>query len=731
LALAGDSSDNVPGVLGIGKKTAADLINEFGPLEQIIRLAPLIKQKSRREKIMAGQNLAILSKQLVTIDTKAPIDCTMADLRYFGIDQEKTRQLFLELDFNRLLHDTALFSKTSAATHTDNAAVGQHDVHVDRKAYRPITHPRAFAEILDQLRRARKVAIDTETDGLDSTTANLVGLALAWGKNHACYIPLAHSHHAAEEQLDLATVRKGLKEILSGSDKVIVAQNAKFDHKVLVRHGFVDFAIGGDPMLASYLLHQDQERHNLDDLSVKYLGHQPITFEEVCGPKKSRISFADVSLAVATEYAAEDADIALRLEELLLNGLEQQALDKLYFTLELPLEGVLSRMELTGVKVDAQVLQAVGRELKTRLLELESSAHNLAGIGFNLASPKQTAEILFDKLGLPVAKKTKTGYSTDSSVLERLAPFHPIARVLLEHRMCAKLINTYIETLPMLINTATGRLHTNYNQFVTATGRLSSSDPNLQNIPARTREGRRIRQAFIARPGHKLISLDYSQVELRLLAFVTQDPVLLDSFAKDEDVHQRTAQEIFEIDSAQVTKEQRDAAKTINFGLLYGMGAQRLSQTLGLPRKSAQDYLDKYFAKYAGILRWKNEALADARRKGEVRTLFGRKRSLPELSSRNAMEQARAERMAINTPIQGTAADIIKMAMIETDTYLRTLSQEAHLIMQVHDELIIEAPMELANELAISIAKIMSQGHGLDLNLKVDYGIADNWADAH
>ncbi len=521
-----------------------------------------------------GQALALLSKQLVTIDTDAPITCTIAELAYSGIDQEKTKQLFLELDFNRLLQDQSLFSESATESQDIRIDQSKRDSPMDKSAYWPITNKEMFDKVLNELRGAMKIAIDTETDGLDSTTANLVGIAISWGQNKACYIPIAHSRSIVPAQLDLATVRLGLNEILSNREKVFVAQNAKFDHKILVRHDFIDFKIGGDPMLASYLLHQDQERHNLDDLSEKYLGHKPITFEEVCGPKKSRISFADVPLPLATNYAAEDADVALRLETLLIKDVYHHMLDKLYFGMELPLEEVLGRMELTGVKVDAEVLAAVGRELKTRLLDLESQAYQMAGIGFNLGSPKQTAKILFETLALPVVKKTKMGYSTDSSVLERLASFHPIAGVLLEHRTCAKLINTYIETLPALINRNTGRLHTNYNQFVTATGRLSSSDPNLQNIPARTKEGRRIRQAFVAKPGCRLISLDYSQVELRLLAYVSNDPVLQDSFAKDEDVHRRTAAEIFDVDTIHVTKEQRDAAKTINFGLLYGMGAQ-------------------------------------------------------------------------------------------------------------------------------------------------------------
>lgn len=725
LALAGDTSDNVPGVYGIGKKTAAELVAEYGSLEKVLDMAPLIKQKSRREKIIEGRASALLSKKLVVLDNNVPLECSISETRYGGCDKEKLQSIFTELDFNRLLADKSLFGDHVATNQSTSP-----NSSVDRSKYLAITEEKDLAYVIDKLKNAPKIAIDTETDGLDSTTANLVGIALSWGKNEAAYIPIAHHASVIPVQLDINMVRVELEPILSDATKCIIAQNAKFDHKVLLRHGFADFVIGGDPMLESYLLHQDQEKHNLDDLSQKYLHHRPISFTEVCGEKSKQISFADVNLKAAVEYSAEDADVALRLEELLLGEIKSSSLDTLYRDFELPLEAVLSRMELRGVKLDTPKLFEVGEELQHRLVSLEHKAYEQAGSAFNLASPKQVSEILFDKLKLRSGKKTKTGYSTDASVLEELALQHELPGVLLEHRMLAKLINTYIETLPALINTTTGRIHTSYNQFVTATGRLSSSDPNLQNIPARTKEGRRIREAFIASPGCRLISLDYSQVELRILALVSQDPLLLDSFAKDQDVHSRTASEIFDVAPNDVTKYQRDAAKTINFGLLYGMGAHRLGQTLKIPRKEAQSYLDKYYERYAGVFRWKRDALMVAKEKHEVRTLFGRKRSLPELASKNALLQARGERMAINTPIQGTAADIIKKAMIDTDTHLRKSWPQSHLIMQVHDELIIEAQTKDAEKIAEQVALIMSSGHGLDVDLKVDFAIADNWADA-
>lgn len=726
LALAGDTSDNVPGVDGIGKKTAAELINEFGSLEQILQCAPLIKQKSRREKLIDGHKMALLSKQLVSIHCDAPISLGIEDLHYEGIDQEKTRTLFTELDFNRLLTDSRLFKSLKPEyKFVDEAPVSAQDI-VDRTAYFAVTEEETFSTLFETLKSVKKIAINTET----TTTCALVGISLAWGENRAAYIPLTHTDTDAK-QLPLGLVRDRLGNLLRDVDKTIVSQNAKFDHKILAQNGFGEFKIGGDPLLANYLLHQDQERHSIIDLSQKYLHHQPITYEEICGTKKAQIPFQDVRLEAATQYAAEDADLALRLEDKLLRDVNASSLSSLYHDLELPLEEVLSRMERKGVMLDAAVLSLAGKELRTRLMELEQKAHELAGAPFNLASPKQVAEVLFEKLALPTVKKTKTGHSTDSFVLEKIAEHHPIGKILLEHRMCAKLINTYVETLPLLIDRESGRLHTSYNQLVTATGRLSSSDPNLQNIPVRTKEGRVIRQAFVSAAGYQLISLDYSQVELRLLAFVSGDPVLLDSFARDQDVHRRTASEIFDVDPDTVTKEQRNAAKTINFGLLYGMGVHRLAQTLNIDRKLAQAYLDKYFARYAGILRWKTEALALAKRNCEVRTLFGRRRSLPELASRNQMEQARGERLAINTPIQGSAADIIKKAMIDTDAYIRAHKLDAALIMQVHDELVIEAREDIAEQLAHDIATIMSRGHGLDLLLKVDFGIAHDWDRAH
>lgn len=724
LALAGDTSDNIPGVAGIGKKTAVELIDEFGPVEKILEMAPLVKQNSRREKLIDGHRMALLSKKLVQIDCNVDIDCQMIDLRYDGIDQVKARELFTELDFNRLLNDKHIF------TNADVSSSFKPKTSLDRSHYRSIFTVEQLDKLLTDIKPVKKIAIDTETDSVDSMKAQLVGISLAWGENNAAYIPLHHDKNQVPSQIDPSVAQQKIAALLADPNKIFIAQNAKYDYKVLLLNGYGKLPIGGDPMLESYLLHQDNEKHNLDNLSDKYLHHQTIKYEDVCGEKKSAIPFAQVDIKNATEYASEDADVALRLEKLLLKDIEKEELSKLYFDLELPLEEVLARMEIQGVKIDTNQLRVLHGELKERLLTLEQEAYALACQEFNLASPKQVGEILFGRLGLSVVKKTKTGLSTDVSVLEKLAETHPLPKLLLDHRMCSKLINTYVETLPGLIYERTGRLHTSYNQFITATGRLSSSDPNLQNIPARTPEGRHIRQAFIAEPGKVIISLDYSQVELRLLALVSQDTVLLDSFAKDEDVHRRTASEIFDVSPDLVTKEQRNAAKTINFGLLYGMGVHKLAATLGIPRDKASTYLNKYFVKYAGVLQWKERALQEAHQTKMVRTLFGRKRKLSDLESSNKMLISRGERLAINTPIQGTAADIIKKAMIDTDQFLQAYP-DSHLIMQVHDELVIEALEKDAPIIAEKVSHIMSHGHGLNVDLKVEFGIGANWDIAH
>jgi DNA polymerase-1 len=727
LALAGDSSDNVPGVMGIGKKTAADLIGEYSSLENIYASLEQIKQESRRNKLLLGKEDAFLSKKLVTIDKDVALDCTISNLLYKGIDQKKSREIFSELDFSRLLNDEKLFPKEQLDFSLSAEALdvpAKALAFVDYTSYQLIVSKDQFTKLRAELRAVKKLGLATKIDDIDAMKAELLGLALSWGDNQAAYIP--KPARLNEGELSVADFRAFMLELLNDPKRTFVAENAKLHHKVLQCFGCPSMRISGDPMLASYLLHQSEERHQVKDLSEKYFSHPMQRLE-----KENKVRALELNFNQPQAADAEIADLSLRLEKLLAIELEKEGMAKLYHELELPLEEVLSKMESFGVLLDCAALELLKKDLQARILLIEEQIVIKSGQRINLSSPKQVAELLFEKLGLKALKKTKSGYSTDAFVLERLAVEHEVPKLLLEHRMIAKLINTYVDSLPKLINAKTGRVHTSYNQFVTATGRLSSSDPNLQNIPVRTSEGRRIRQAFIAPEGFELISLDYSQVELRLLAFVSQDPVLLDSFSRDQDVHKRTASEIFDCQPEEVSREQRSIAKTINFGLLYGMGVNKLAESLSIPRKLAQAYLEKYFQRYKAIMAWKTEALLKAKESGEVRTLFGRKRALPDLNSKNGLLRSRAERLAINTPIQGSAADIIKKAMIDCNAFLEAEHPKSRLIMQVHDELVIEAPKAQSAQIAERVSQIMSRGHGLELNLKVDFGIAANWDSAH
>ncbi len=721
LALAGDASDNVAGVRGIGGKTAALLVNEYGPLESILNAAPLIKQKSRREKLIRNSDMARLSKKLVIIDCDADYPMAMSEFEKQTPNKQKLFELFEELNFKRLLQDR-YFNNNS-----ENKEVEHKKANTSQ--YLCVTTEKQLANVVDELQKVERFAIDTETDGLDSMQCSLVGLSLSWADNKAAYIPLAHTSVLQNNQLAVGMVQNALNPLLVS--KKVVAQNAKFDQKVLMRAGFKPFVFAGDPMLASYLLEADTAKHNLDDLSKSHLHHQPITFKEVCGSGRNKITFNQVDLAQAIPYAAEDADLALRLANVLGAKIKEEGFEKLYYELELPTEQVLCYMEAAGVKIDASILAQMSVEFGDKLASLEKQAYNLAGQEFNLASPKQVSEILFGKLGLEVVKKTKTGFSTDSSVLEKFANAHELPKVMLEHRAIAKLKSTYVDALPKLVNQTTGRIHTSFNQAVAATGRLSSSAPNLQNIPARTKEGRRIRGSFVAEKDYVLISLDYSQVELRLLAHMSDDKVMLDAFNNTEDVHQRTASEIFDVSLNEVNKTQRNYAKTINFGLLYGMGTHRLSQALVISRKEASSYINKYYERYAGVFAWQEELLQKAREQGEVCTMFGRRRKLPELLSKNHMLVQRAERMAINTPIQGTAADMIKIAMIKVNKLLQAKHPKAKMVLQVHDELVIECPKNEADKVVQKVKEIMENSIKLKVPMVVDSGIAANWADAH
>ena len=740
LALMGDSSDNVPGVRGIGPKTAALLIQEYGSVENTIANADQIKQKSRREKLIAEQDMALLSKKLVTIPTDLELGVSLEDLLYERKADAPLVQLFQELSFERLLKDPHLnlapgeASAATASTKPDPSGADAPPalkVHatVDRERYTAVQTREQWLELLEKIDDASCVAFDTETDSLVPTEANLVGLSFSWAEGEAAYVPLAHE--GLEEQLDLEDIRSELEARLQASEKRWVTQNGKYDQLVMMRAGISDWAPSGDSMIASYLLHADAVQHGLDAMSERHLGHVPLSYASVCGSGKEQIPFSQVPLKEAVAYAAEDADLTRRLCLLLEPELKNEGLDVLYREVEIPLANVLAQMESYGIKLNTDRLSQLENEFLEELTRIEQQAHEIAGGAFNLASPKQVGEVLFEKLGLPVIRKTKSGPSTDAKVLQALAYQHELPDLILQHRMLSKLQGTYVKVLPQMINERSQRLHTQFNQTVTATGRLSSSNPNLQNIPNRTSVGRQIREAFVAEPGKVLLSLDYSQIELRLLAHVSADPVLVSSFQKGEDVHARTASEVFGLPLQDVDRMQRGIAKSINFGLLYGMGPHRLSQEVGISRAEAKDYIDRYFERYKGIRTWHQKTLNQAHQDQAVRTIFGRRRELPELGAKNKMVVQRAERTAINTPIQGSAADLLKKAMVKAYEELKVAFPEAKMLLQVHDELVLEVPAQEAQEVQALVTRAMEEAAALDVPLVVEGGNGSNWAQAH
>ncbi len=743
LALAGDSSDNIPGVKGVGEKTAAALVAAHGDLEGVLAAAPKIKQQKRRENLMEGADSARLARKLVCIDTHADFHVELQDLAYEGPDRAKLRAMFEDLEFKRLLDDPVvkspedargagpLFERPAEEKAKEDQAPAQ-EVSIDRGRYREVTTSDDLTALVRDVEGADVVSVHVEAeDGGRTLTGALVGMALSWAEGEAAYIPLGHDDEVVPEQLSLADVRAALSPLLSAPARKVVGHNAKDALTSLVAAGFAPFEVAGDPEVEHYLLDVEGRSHALPELSRQYLQHAPVERDALLGKGRSQVSLRTIVTERATEYAAEHADLSRRLTLLLADRVEQRQMGALYRDLELPLERVLSRMEQAGVRVDSERLASMGGEFETDLQRIEAKAYELAGGPFNLGSPKQVAELLFEKLKLPILKRTATGPSTDSGVLEELKGRHDVCGVILEHRVVSKLKNTYVDVLPRLVHPKTGRVHTHFNQTMAATGRLSSYDPNLQNIPIRSELGRRIREAFVAEDGYVLASLDYSQIELRILAHVTRDPVLLDTFENDLDVHARTASEVFDVPLEQVTREQRTASKAINFGLLYGMGVLRLSRELGIKRSEAKEYLDKYFLRLVRVKEWHADALAEAREQGEVRTLFGRRRLLPELNSQNRGEVARAERLAINTPIQGSAADLIKRAMLRADRELAAKVPDARLILQVHDELLVEVPEAQAEQAVAVVKDAMEHAAELAVPLRVDAGTARSWADAH
>lgn len=733
-SLAGDSTDNVPGVPGIGVKTAAQLIHEFGDLEGVLAAAlavdekgkPVIRQNKRRERLVEHADQARISRKLVTLYDDVPFPLTDADWSWNGPELQATMALFDRLGFRRLRNHPVIND-----LRRERSQEAQADSQLDRSKYRLITDAKELLQVCDQIRNAGSFAWDTETTGLDHETAELVGISLAWGPGEAVYIPLGHRDSEGEVldgQLKVAQVRALVGRLLNDPRLDRFAQNWKFDARILAKYGFNLLPATGDPMIAAYLLDPVRGSYKLDDLAQRHLHHHMIAYKDVA---EGLHHFGYVSLEKARAYAAEDADATLRLALKLRADLKEAKLLALYEEMELPLTPVLARMEDQGILLDPQVLSDLSEELAERIAQAEEDCHRLAGESFNLGSPKQLAVILFEKMGLPGSKKTKTGFSTDVTVLEKLKDDgHEIAERLLAWRHDSKLLSTYTEVLPKL-RWADGRIHTSFRQTRTATGRLASNEPNLQNIPIRTEDGRRIRRAFVAEPGYRLISADYSQVELRLLAHLSQDPILVESFQAGEDIHRRTASEVFDVPPLMVSPEQRRAAKAINFGIVYGMGQMRLARELGISRAQAKDYLERFKSRYAGITTWQQELLKEAHEQGYVTTMLGRRRPIPELRSPSARDVAQGERIATNTPVQGSAADLLKLAMIKLDGLLRSDHPSTRFLLTVHDELVLEVPEDQVAVVSEATRRCMETAYPVSVPLLVDLGSGADWGDAH
>ena len=746
LALLGDKSDNIPGVPGVGEKTALGLLQGIGGLDAIYqRLEDVAGLEFRGAKNMAPKlkehkELAYLSYQLATIKTDVEMPQDISQLHNQAPDQARLAELFAELEFkswvNELSNTEHQENTTSGGRIVDTPAAEVVTIPVKAniiKDYQTVLTEAHLKEWVVKIKAAELIAVDTETTSLDYMVADLVGISIAVEAGQAAYIPFGHDYLGVPEQLSRELVLAALKPLLEDSMIKKVGQNLKYDMSVFAQHGVNLQGIEFDTMLESYVLDSVATRHDMDSLAEKYLGEETIKFSDVAGKGVGQLTFNQVALEEAGPYAAEDADITLRLHQALWPQVSgQSALAKVFTDIELPLVPVLSRIERAGALVDDTLLFQQSQELALRIAELEREAWDLAGQEFNLASPKQLGEILFTKLEIPVLKKTAKGApSTKEEVLQELALDYPLPKVLIEHRGLAKLKSTYTDKLPVMINRATKRIHTSYNQSGTATGRLSSSDPNLQNIPVRNAEGRRVRQAFIPAKGSKMVAADYSQIELRIMAHLSEDPSLLAAFAAGQDIHRATAAEVFSTHPDEVTVDQRRSAKAINFGLIYGMSAFGLAKQLNIGRKQAAEYIDTYFDRYPGVLNYMNSVRSRAAEAGYVETFFGRRLYLPEINSRNGMRRQAAERTAINAPMQGTAADIIKLAMISVDDWLQNSGLRSVMIMQVHDELVLEVPMDELQIVSEGLKQRMESAASLKVPLLVDVGVGDNWDQAH
>ena len=753
LALMGDSADNIPGVAGVGEKTALGLLQGIGSMAEIyanldkVAELPIRGAKKLGDKLLAEKEMADLSYRLATIKTDVALDITPEQLTLGASNNDQLTEYFGRYEFKRWLNE--VMNGADSITNTneqptkinhyqatpalaqDNSDEALPAIQIDRSRYETLLTEADLNRWVEKLKQAKLFALDTETDNLDYMAANLVGISFALENGEAAYLPLQLDYLGAPKTLEKTTALTLLKPILENPAIQKVGQNFKYDLTIFARNGIDVQGVAFDTMLESYVLNSTG-RHNMDDLAKRYLGHQTISFEEIAGKGKNQLTFNQIPLEKAAEYAAEDADVTMKLQQVLWEKLSKEpTLEKLFKEMELPLLGVLSRMERRGVLIDSDALFLQSNEIANRLSELEEQAYVLAGQPFNLASTKQLQEILFDKLGLPVIQKTPKGApSTNEEVLEELAFSHELPKVLVEHRGLSKLKSTYTDKLPQMVNPQTGRVHTSYHQAVTATGRLSSSDPNLQNIPIRNEEGRRIRQAFIAREGFTVVAADYSQIELRIMAHLSQDQGLINAFTQGKDIHRSTAAEIFGVALDEVTSEQRRNAKAINFGLIYGMSAFGLSRQLGIGRADAQSYMDLYFKRYPGVQTFMHDIREKAKAQGYVETLFGRRLYLPDINSSNGMRRKAAERVAINAPMQGTAADIIKRAMIQLDQKLQN-DPDIAMIMQVHDELVFEVRSEKVAFYSELIKIQMESAADLVVPLIVEVGQGTNWDEAH
>lgn len=763
LALMGDKSDNIPGVPGVGEKTALGLLVGLGDMDAIyanldkVATLPIRGAKTLGAKLLDNRDMAYLSRQLATIKTDVELELNIDDMHMQDPQDEILMELYQRLEFKSWQDEIRrrsaaapsspkpkqtvssaaddMFAEALVETESsaDSAAVDTAAVEHQVKFHTILTED-AFADWLQRLSQAKLFAFDTETTSVDAQQARLVGISFAVAEGEAAYLPLAHSYMGVPEQLNEKKVLDALRPLLENPTISKVCQNGKYDINVLARYGIAVQGVRFDTMLESYVLNSTATRHNMDSLAQRYLNRSTILFEEVAGKGAKQLTFDQVDLSVAGPYAAEDAEITLCLHNRLIKELEEiPALLDVLANIEMPLLPVLARIERCGALVDAHLLGLQSLELAEKLTELERKTFEIAGEAFNLASPKQLGVVLYEKLGLPVLAKTAKGQpSTAEAVLSELAEQgHELPVLLMEYRSLSKLKSTYTDRLPEQINPLTGRIHTSYHQAVTATGRLSSSDPNLQNIPIRTAEGRRIRQAFIAPAGYKLLAADYSQIELRIMAHLAQDPGLLDAFRNDRDVHKATASEVFGVELKDVTTDQRRSAKAINFGLIYGMSAHGLAKQIGCDRSQAQIYMDRYFARYPGVLDYMERTRKQASEQGYVETLFGRRLYLPDINAKNAAIRKGAERTAINAPMQGSAADIIKRAMITVDNWLVESGLDARVILQVHDELVLEVREDQVDALRAGLLPLMSAGATLDVPLLVETGVGNNWDEAH